>query len=241
MRDAGIAGYAMETSATMEYWFNRGGDVFPPQWKHPVTGMVWSGGKVYGTYFTGDPAWIYAIQWLPASPMLSYLVKDKTAAVASWRNMTTDFEKHEVEESHKPENQANGYVAKKATVESFGPALGSVMLGYRLMYDPKWAINQLDTLWNTPGDKVAHNADEMAIIYYLANAAASLGDPDWSVSCSAASAMAYKNPATGKRQYIVWNPGSAATRVTFYANGASIGKLNARPHALTSASQLLTP
>jgi len=80
MTAAGVMGYATESEATMNYWFNVGGDVFPPAWKHPITGMVWSAGKVYGTYFTGDPAWIYGIQWLPASPMLSYLVRDPAFA-----------------------------------------------------------------------------------------------------------------------------------------------------------------
>ena len=237
MRDAGIAGYAMETASVLEYWFNRGGDVFPPLWKHPVTGMVWSGGKVYGTYFTGDPAWIYAIQWLPASPMLSFLARDKQAAARDWNNMVSDYEKHEIAEAAKPENIAKGYKAKKATIESFGPALGSVMIGYRLMFDPVWAIEQMDTLWKTPGDEIAHNADEMAIMYYLANATASLGDPDWSVSASRASAMAYKN-SKGVEKFVVWNPSTSAVKVTFYRNGALLGTLMTKPGGLTATAKL---
>ena len=95
--------------------------MFPPEWKHPVAGMVWSGGKVYGTYFTGDPAWVYGIQWLPASPALSYLARDRDFARKCYENMTRDFEAKE---------------KKPATIKQFGPALGSVMLGYVLMYDP---------------------------------------------------------------------------------------------------------
>ncbi len=76
MTATGIMGYAMESQAILEYWFNIHGDVFSKNWPHPVVGMVWSGGQVYGTYFSGDPAWIYGIQWLPASPALSYLVRD---------------------------------------------------------------------------------------------------------------------------------------------------------------------
>ncbi len=167
MTAAGVLGYSMETEATLEYWFNRGGDVFPAQWKHPVTGMVWSGGKVYGTYFTGDPAWIYAIQWLPASPALDYLVRDPQFARKSYANMLHDFEGKE----HKP-----------GTIKTFGPALGSVMLGYVLMYDPAWAARQLDALWLEPGDKVAHDASEMAIMYYMAHAMCGLGRVDWSLS-----------------------------------------------------------
>src|SRR5947209_19891754 len=106
MTAAGVMGYASETESTMNYWFNVGGDVFPPSWKHAVTGMVWSGGKVYGTYFTGDPAWIYGIQWLPASPMLSYLVRDPAFAKKSWENMCNDYNANEQKQAAKP--QKNG-------------------------------------------------------------------------------------------------------------------------------------
>jgi len=65
---AGAMGYAMETTATMEYWFNIHGDTFPKSYNKPIAGMIWSGGQVYGTWFSGDPAWIYGIQWLPWNP-----------------------------------------------------------------------------------------------------------------------------------------------------------------------------
>ncbi len=154
MTATGVMGYCMETRAVMEYWFNQGGDVFPAEWKHPITGMVWSGGKVYGTYFTGDPAWIYAIQWLPASPALSYLVRDPAFARKCYENMVRDVQVKE---------------KKPGTIKQFGSALGSVMLGYVLMYDPNWAAEQLDKLWAEPGDKIAHEASEMAIMYYMAH------------------------------------------------------------------------
>ncbi|MCW3098202.1 MAG: hypothetical protein JWL77_3820 [Chthonomonadaceae bacterium] len=239
MRDAGIAGYAMETQATLEYWFNRDGDVFPPEWKHPVVGMVWSGGNLYGTYFSGDPAWIYAIQWLPASPMLSYLVRDPAFARTNYANMCRDYEAHEQEEAAKtPKPDLKRHVAARATIASFGPALGSVMLGYVLMYDPAWAAEQLDALWQTPGDTVAHNAAEMTTIYYQAHAMRSLGLVDWSCHGSSPTATVYQNPATRRRTYVVWNPSAQPETVLFYAGNRVLGQLVAAPHALTSATTL---
>lgn len=239
MRDAGIAGYAMETQATMEYWFNQAGDVFPPEWKHPVVGMVWSGGNLYGTYFSGDPAWIYAIQWLPASPILSYLARDPAFARKSYENMCRDYEAHEIEEANKPPKPGEKpRLPAKATIASFGPALGSVMLGYKLMVDPDWAAEQLDTLWKTPGDTIAHNAGEMTTIYYQAHAMRSLGLVDWNCHGSSPTSMVYQDPATKKHTYLVWNPSAKAENVKFYLGAKELGSLNAAPHALTSASSL---
>jgi len=240
MTEAGIMGYAMETSATMEYWFNAGRDVFPPEWKHPIDGMVWSGGNLYGTYFTGDPAWIYAIQWLPPSPMLSYLVRDRSFAEAEWKNMVRDYNAHEMEEAAKPENKAKGYRAKTASIKEFGAALGNVMLGYRLMFDPDWAAQQLDALWNEPGDIVAHNADEMAIIYYMAHSMKGLGTVDWSRRTSSPTSAVYLNEKTGIRNYVVWNPGPREQSVDVYEKDKIIGRVVCAPHKLVNTTTLLS-
>jgi endoglucanase Acf2 len=234
MTETGIMGYAMETRATMEYWFNEGGDVFPPEWKHPVTGMVWSGGKVYGTYFTGDPAWIYGIQWLPASPMLSYLVRDPAFARKSYENMTADFDAHEQKEAAK-KNRA----PRPASIKTFGDALGSVMLGYVLMYDPAWAAEQLDTLWDEPGDKIAHNASQMAIMYYMAHSMRSLGRVDWTCHATSPTSTVYVNDATGKYTCVVWNPLPTPQTVDVYKGDKKLGRMIAAPQALTSATSLL--
>lgn len=238
MTATGVMGYAIETQATLEYWFNSGGDVFPPEWKHPITGMVWSGGKVYGTYFTGDPAWIYAIQWLPASPMLSYLVRDPVFARRCYENMCEDYEAHEQSDAAKsPKKGKNPHVARRATIKSFGPGLGSVMLGYVLMYDPDWAAEQLDVLWNEPGDKIAHDAGEMAIMYYQAHAMRSLGRVDWTCHTSSPTSMVYINDKTKVRSYIVWNPQLVFETVDLYEANQPIGKMVAAPKALTCGTR----
>jgi len=239
MTDTGIMGYAMETEASLEYWFNIGGDVFPPEWKHPVTGMVWSAGKVYGTYFTGDPAWIYGIQWLPASPMLSYLVRDPAFARKSYENMIHDYEAHEQADAAKaPKPGKQPHVAKPAEIKSFGSGLGSVMLGYVLMYDPDWAAQQLDTLWNEPGDNIAHNAGEMTVMYYQAHAMRSLGLVDWKFHGGSPTSMVYYNAKTGIRTFVVWNPQPKAETVVFYEGNKPAGQMIATPQALTSVTKL---
>ncbi|MFZ4843784.1 glycosyl hydrolase [Mycetocola saprophilus] len=79
MRDTGAMGYVTERAAIREYWLNTGG-VFPEQYKHSTSGIVFDSGQAFATYFSGDPAWIYGIQWLPTAPWLNYLGWDRTAA-----------------------------------------------------------------------------------------------------------------------------------------------------------------
>lgn len=240
MTATGIMGYALETQATMEYWFNVGGDTFPPEWKHKVTGMVWSGGKVFGTYFTGDPAWVYGIQWLPASPMLSYLVRDPAFARKSYENMLKDFEINELAEAAKAEKAGKKYTVRPGTIQTFGAALGSVMLGYVLMYDPAWVAEQMDTLWDQPGENMMHNAGEMAVIYYQTHAMRGLGRVDWTCHGSSPTSMVYVNDTSKGRTFIVWNPRGGSEVVRFYEGGKIIGQMTALPQQLSSVHKLET-
>jgi hypothetical protein len=219
MLACGVAGYCMETEATMEYWFNRGGDVFPKGWEHPVVGIVWTCGTDYATYFTGDPAWIYGIQWLPVGPHLQYLARDADFAEKMFQSMIKDFEAKE---------------KKPGTVKTWGPALGSVMCGYKLMFDPGYVCEQLDTLWAEPGDKVAHEAKEMAVMYYEAHAMRPLGRVDWTCRTSSPTSMVFIDAAKS-RTVVVWNPQAKAETVDVYENGKVIGQVTAAPQALTSA------
>ena len=218
MTDAGIMGYAMESNATMEYWFNYSGDVFPPEWPHAITGMVWSGGKVFGTYFTGDPAWIYGIQWLPCSPMLSYLVRDPAFAKKSFDNMVKDVQ------------TAKG---KPGTLESFGKNPGGVMLGYILMYDPDTVVKYFDTApANITGD-----AGEMTTMYYQAHSMETLGLVDWKCHGTSPTSMAFYNDKTKVHTYIAWNPLPQAEAVTFYEGTTPVAQMNAAPQTLSSITK----
>jgi len=113
-----------------------------------------------------------------------------------------------------------------------------VMLGYVLMYDPAWAAEQFDLLWDEPGDKIAHNASQMGIMYYMMHSMRSLGRVDWTCHTTSPTSMVYINDATKVRTYIVWNPQPVQQPVDVYENDKLIGRLMAAPQALTSSSTL---
>ncbi len=126
----------------------------------------------------------------------------------------------------------------KSSVKSMGPDLGSVMLGYVLMYDPMWVCEQLDTLWQEPGDKVAHDATQMGIMYYMAHVQRNLGHVDWTCRTSSPTSMVYVDDATHVRSYIVWNPTDKEQTVQVYEGEKVIGQVTAKAQALTTATKL---
>jgi len=90
MQATGAMGYVTERAAVMDYYLNYNGNpnaahgtgtgVFPAKYHHTTTGVLGDSGQAFGTYFNGDPAWIYGIQWMPTGPWLNYLGWDRPFA-----------------------------------------------------------------------------------------------------------------------------------------------------------------
>jgi len=232
MLAAGVMGYTFESQAAMDYWFNSHGDTFPPQWPHPIAGMIWSSSKVWGTWFTGDPAWIFGIQWIPSSPTLSYFVHDPAWAKQNWDNLMKAFADNQAKDAAKKP----GYVPKAADIQSFDGDLASYLLGYVLMYDPAWVDQKLDELGSNPG--FAQNP-WMANIYYMAHSMTTLGHVDWTCHGNTATSMVYVNDVTKKHSYVVWNPLATAQTVKFFQGSTSLGQMVANPETITIATSLL--
>jgi endoglucanase Acf2 len=88
MQATGAMGYVTERAAVMDYYLNYNGNpdaakgtgtgVFPASYAHSTAGILGDSGQAFATYFSGDPAWIFGIQWLPTGPWLNYLGWDRT-------------------------------------------------------------------------------------------------------------------------------------------------------------------
>ncbi len=226
---AGVMGYTFETRATLEYWFDPHGDVFPPEFKHDAVGMIWCNSIVWGTWFTASPAWIYGIQWLPSAPWSAFYDRDPKLIQKIYADMNREFTAFEEKEAAKKP----GYTPKPADIASHGGELGSYHLGFIMHADPQFALEQLDKLWPLPGDKIAHNA-WMANIYYEAAALRELGRADFTIHGSSPTSMAYTNAAKKTRTFIAWNPTAKPQTVTFYQGTKPLVKLEVPPHGIAS-------
>lgn len=90
MQATGAMGYVTERAAVREYWLDVEGDVFDDAYGHSTTGILYDSGQAYATYFSGDPAWIYGIQWMPTGPWLNYLGWDAAHAATLLDDMLAD-------------------------------------------------------------------------------------------------------------------------------------------------------
>ena len=58
--------------AVEQYWFDYDKDNWIKEWPYNVVGQVYGGINFYGTFFGGQPLYVYGIQWLPISEYLTY-------------------------------------------------------------------------------------------------------------------------------------------------------------------------
>lgn len=102
MTAAGAMGYAIERLAVKEYWNDYHGNpaatqpvlgdggTLPPEYGHDMVGILFDGGPAFATFFNGDPAWMYGIQWLPIQPGMAYLGEDPAFSKAQMASMIAD-------------------------------------------------------------------------------------------------------------------------------------------------------
>lgn len=146
---------------------------------------------------------------------------------AGWQREQAAFE--EKEAAKKP-----GTPKKAADIQSLGGELASYHLGFLMHADAQRVIVELDKLWSTPGDKVAHN-EWMMNVFWQASALTELGRPDFAARGSSPTAMVYANAGKRTRTLIAWNPTAKPQSVVFFEGARPIGQLNVAPHSIASA------
>ncbi len=199
MTATGAMGYAIESRATLEYWFDWKQENWPATWEHGAVGMVWSGGQVYGTYFSGDPAWVYAIQWVPPSPILSYLARDPEAA-RRW--LQTMWAERETKEG-------------PGDAESIGPDLGNLILAYQALFDAP-AVADQHARWFAEENKMAREHYVAGLVHLYAHHLAQLGRVDATCRTDWPTAAVYLDDA-GARRLVAYNLGAKGAAVNVWA------------------------
>ncbi|MDE5722361.1 MAG: discoidin domain-containing protein [Clostridia bacterium] len=70
LRQAAIYGFTTELNAIKHYWFNYFND-FPESYQYGVVGQVYGGSNFYGTFFNGQPLFMYGIHLIPGEEYLT--------------------------------------------------------------------------------------------------------------------------------------------------------------------------
>jgi hypothetical protein len=188
MRDAAAFGYASESRAVAEYWFDRQHRNLPrPLWPFAHNGNTTTDGIGWWTWFSGDPFWMHAIQWLPMSPLLRYLGEDPTFAKADFEAMWQD-------------KKIGGWDANLGKE----PGVGNVALSYLAQFDPDQAARVFDTLWDG-GLATAHAKDEPGPSYWRIHAARALGRMANDAWTDVPTTMVWRDSTSRKLTVAAWN------------------------------------
>jgi endoglucanase Acf2 len=219
MRDAGIFGWVTEARGTAEYWFDRGRrNIDYTKFHHPYNSNLTCHGVGWWTYFSGDPVWMHAIQWLPNTPMLDYLSEDKKFAAWDYETMWKT-------------KQISGWEGELGDA-----SLGNVLLSYLQRSHPEEAARIFAALAK---DKrgVVENADTAHMTEWAIESHLAYGDLDWTVRATEAGARAYRK-ADGTRTYVVYNAGKVPRKVRFFdGEGKSVYEMVAAAKGLTVSGQ----
>lgn len=208
MTAVGAMGYAVESKAIMEYWFDINGDILPTAYNHSMVGILFDGGQAYATFFSGDPAWIHGIQWLPVSPMCqAYIVEDLPFAQQEFNNMKTE---------------RSAAVEGPVDIDAIGTSLGNVILGFELQFDPDSVAQQCDELWDS-GSPVMHDNYTGGETYYYTHAVRTLGFIQWNYHMNIPTGTVFYNADSDTTSYVAYNPKSVEQIITVYKDGEAIG------------------
>jgi len=226
MTAAGAMGYAMESTAVNEYWQDMYRINLPPSYGKGVAGIVWSGGLTYGTYFTGDPAWIYGIQWVPAAHWNNYMVRDK--AFAKWH--LNNMWRERIESS---EHGLNGFkLTDGNNATALGGYLGNYVLGYQALFDPAGVAAVMDAAFATNAT-IATDNNYSGVTYYIAHSLRALGDQDLDWYTSLPTSQVYYNAVTGRRTYVLYNPALTNQTAMVYHLGLAVERVSVPAGKLT--------
>ncbi len=226
MTAAGAMGYAVESAAVNEYWQDTSRTNLPASYGKGMVGILWAGGLSYGTYFSGDPAWIHGIQWVPASHWNSYLVRDK--AYANWQ-LTNLWTERVVASQH----GLSGFTLTDANhAPALGGYLGNYVLGFQTLFDADGVAAILDNAYATNA-AIASDATYSGITYYLTHSLRALGDEDPDCYTSIPTSRVYYNPRSGRRTALIYNPANLSRPATLYSNGTPVEVVAAPARVLT--------
>ena len=268
MLAAGIMGYSFESRANMEYWFDEYQDVFPKTYGHKVAGMIWTTSYVYGTWFSGDPSWIFGIQWIPSGPHAAFYGRNQDFVKNTYEEFKKEFkiteDKNLAERDafiKKRAERTPEQIAKDAEKEAaMKPDERQRLADRQKPYvkkttdikdrDPELAAIHFGFLMN--GDPAfvcdqldrlwAEPNDKIAHGRWMANVyyEASFLKQSGLVdwTCHGSSPTSMIYVKDGKRTFVAWNPTAKAQTVEFFEGDKPLGKLVVKPNDIAGSTQL---
>ncbi|MBP5232634.1 MAG: hypothetical protein J6333_04445, partial [Planctomycetes bacterium] len=216
MRDAGAFAWATEARGIAEYYFDRGHRNFPKEWPHTMSTNIHTEGLGFWTWFSGNPFWMHAIQWLPMSPLLCYLGEDPAYAAADFQQMW---------KTHEGGKGWDGYLGKDS-----GPV--SIAVNYLALSDPVEAAKVFAKLWK--GGSRGLRSAEAGHMYWRLHALQRLGRHRFDAWADLATAQAFgEGDDPAKFAWVAFNAADQEKTVRCFFKGKQVAEFKAAPGRLT--------
>ena len=195
LKALGMYLYATEVSSVLHYWFDAHGNVFHPDYRQPLASMVFGGGYGFSTWWTEEPRQAMGINLLPITPASVYLSQLPNDYVASFAN--------------KAEEARKAYDASGQSDETTKDIWQDIYASLLALKNPEKALQ----IWNPRGSVELGETRSHSFLWL--HALSEMGVPDTSVWANVMSHAVFKNPATGQKTYLAYNPSDAAMDVRF--------------------------
>ncbi|MCD1259250.1 discoidin domain-containing protein [Paenibacillus athensensis] len=146
-RNAGIYGFTTELKAVEQYWFNYDQDNWLPGFNHKALGQVYGSSNFFGTFFNGDPVFVYGIHWLPTAEYLTSYGFDPTKVQTMYNGLVADI--------GGPENDwyhivwpIQSLFDPQAVLNKFNPTI----VQQNELFNTYWFVHSMATLGNRTKD-----------------------------------------------------------------------------------------
>ncbi len=231
-RDAGVFGFTNEMEAVEQYWFDYDKDNWIDAWPYEVVGQVYGGINFYGTFFGGQPLYVYGIQWLPISEYLTYYGMNQERCAEIYQGLLSDTD------------IAMDKAVKAANKEGKSQEEIDKMLNEYPQADTGWQHITWPFLSQTNPDLAMEKflandttvqKTDTANTYWFINAMEELGVKTTDlIATGDCSAAVYYNKDTDKYTATVWNPTNDTKVVTFNNKSGKVGTATIGAKALVS-------
>jgi len=222
-RDAGVFGFKNEMEAVKQYWFDYDGDNWVNDWPYEVVGQVYGGSNFYGTFFGGQPLYVYGIQWLPISEYLTYYGMNQQRAAEIYAGLERDTDKAVAIEI------AKGEITSKDQYATPDNGWQHITWPFLSQTNPGLAMQKF-----LANDTKVQTTDQ-ATTYWFIQSMEELGyKVDDIIVTGDVAGCVYYNKYTGKYTAQVWNPTDSTKVAYFKVNGNQVGTATIGAKALVS-------
>ena len=213
IKEAAIYGFTTELAAIKQYWFNYGGNSFSEDYPYGAIGQLYGASNFFGTFFNGEPLYVYGIHMVPGGEYLSgYAMTEQERAALEG-----------VLDSMKQEQANWGLSAENSTIHAWQ----HVFIPMTAMYDADAAIAWYEDLPSVGNDNEQFN------VYHIMYAMKSLGYRTTDIwATGGMSATVYEKD--GGYTAICWNPTSAPVTIVFRSAAGVTGSAVIPACTLTS-------